>query len=372
MKVFVSAGEVSGDQALASILAGMQAEIPHLELRGLGGDATAARGLEPIAPLEATAVSGVGDVLRSARSLLKARRAAFDCLESRSAGRPGLALLVDYPGINLPLAKRAVSLGIPTYYVAPPQAWIYKDPRAKAAKAARSLRGAAVHVLFPFEQDTFAEAAAQVVYGHFLSEALAPAPAAPRRGLALCPGSRLPALRRNLPAWLEALGGAGVLAEAGPVTVLVPPHLEAAARSLAGGRPGVEIVTDKGRILRETRFAIAFPGTVTLELALAGVPAAVLAALDPLTLALGKRLVKGPWLGLPNLLLGREAFPEWAGAAGGLRPEVASRLWKRLCDVPPEGPASSLEASRSLRDLMGPASGAATAARECLKMLGKS
>ncbi|HLP43221.1 MAG TPA: lipid-A-disaccharide synthase, partial [Fibrobacteria bacterium] len=112
-----------------------------------------------------------------------------------------------------------------------------------------------------------------------------------------------------------------------------------------------------------TRWALAFPGTVTLELALRGIPAAVLAAVDPLTLFAGRRLLRGPWLGLPNLLLGREAFPEWAGRPGALTPAVLAGVWERLrvADGAAEG--------RRLRDLLGPPSGVAVAVAECLKLL---
>lgn len=395
MKIFVSAGEVSGDQALAAILAALLPPLktrhPGLTVVGLGGAAASEQGLSPLVPLVGTAVSGVGDVLAALPRLWRARGAALACLGGgKGSGglpglpghvgrRPDLAILVDYPGLNLRLADRARALGIPVYYVAPPQAWLYRDPVRKAARASRSLQGAVVQALFPFERETFAAAAAKVVSGHFLSEALAAGAAAPAekgKVLGLCPGSRRSALRRNLPVWLSALRGAGALpagsgGEVEGVLLLVPPHLAGEARSLCRTAPGgaghgIEVITDKGRLLRATRWAFAFPGTITLELGLAGVPAAVLAAVDPLTLALGRQALKGPWLGLPNLLLGREAFPEWVGPRSGLTPAVAGALWERLRD-----PARSdgTGAGARLRELMGPADGAAIAATECLKIL---
>lgn len=376
MKIFVSAGEVSGDQALAGILAALRPSLPDMVLCGLGGDESARQGLDPLFPMAQTAVSGIGDVLRSAFTLFRMNRAARLCLESGEGGRPDLAILVDYPGLNLRLARRARQLGIPTYYVAPPQAWAYRDAAARAARASARLAGSVVHVLFPFEKEFFAASASKVVSGHFLAEALAAASGPSRRNLlCLCPGSRLPSLGRNLPAWLKALDSAGIL-PGGPlagglegVSVLVPRHLESEAKSMAGaalgkGKAGIaEIVTDKGRILRESRWAIAFPGTITLELALAGVPAAVIAVVDPLTLALGRRLLRGPWIGLPNLLLGRDAFPEWIGTASALRPAHAALLWSKL------RASGSHGAGKSLRDLMGPATGCEIAAAECLEIL---
>lgn len=394
LRIFVSAGEVSGDQILARILSALRARLAGraVEIRGLGGRESEREGLVPLLPLSRTAVSGVGDVLASAFFLARMRRLALRHLEGAGGRRPDLALLVDYPGLNLGLARRARALGVPVLYVAPPQAWLYRKAREKAAKARRALAGAAVQVLYPFETAIFTggqngegEAGpSSVEYGHFLDESMAIGERR-RAGdgedlLLLCPGSRLPALRRNLPAWLEAFRGAGTPPFATGITaprgaaparaaVLAPPHLEREVRTLAerhsGGRPAPEILVDKAAALGRARWAVAFPGTITLELALAGVPAAVAAALDPLTLAVGRRAVRGPWLGLPNLLLGKEAFPEWAGRPAALG-SAAAGLWERLRKADGQGAAARL------REILGPPRGAGIAAEACLKILEKS
>jgi lipid-A-disaccharide synthase len=397
VRIFVSAGEVSGDQILARILSALRSRLPGatLEICGLGGRESEREGLAPLLPLARTAVSGVGDVLASAVFLARMRRRALRLLEGTGDRRPDLALLVDYPGLNLGLARRARERGIPVVYVAPPQAWLYRKAREKAAKARRALEGAAVVVLYPFETGLFAEGPdgeagpSSAAFGHFLDESMEIGTRRRAGGgedlLLLCPGSRLPALRRNLPAWLGAFRGAGILPAmkertamgiternvCGPAkaAVLAPPHLEGEVRALAersaGEGPVPEILVDKAEALRRARWAVAFPGTITLELALAGVPAAVAAALDPLTLAVGRRAIRGPWLGLPNLLLGTEAFPEWAGRPAGLG-AAAAGLWERLRAA--DGPG----AAARLRELLGPPRGAGIAADACLKILEKS
>jgi lipid-A-disaccharide synthase len=371
VKIFVSAGEVSGDAILGPILAGLRDRFPALESRGLGGEAAARAGLKPLFPISKTALSGVGDVLRAARFCLSMRAGALRALEEM---RPDLALLVDYPGLNLGLARRARELGCPVYYVAPPQAWAYRHPARKLRKAERALAGEAVHVLFPFEASDY-PFAAKVVTGHFLGEG---APSIPRQQLCLCPGSRLPVLRRNLPAWLRALEAAGIL-PGGPeaagleeVSVLVPPHLEDEALSLSEtwrGRFGsLQVTSDKGRALREARWALAFPGTITLELALHGIPAAVAAALDPLTLALGRRLLRETSVGLPNLLLKEKVFPEWTGRKARFGAPEASRLWRGLREKNWNWGALRPR----LAEITGPSNGVETAVRECAGILGES
>jgi lipid-A-disaccharide synthase len=317
-KIFVSAGEVSGDQILAGILSHLRGRYPEMLLCGMGGSASEAWGLKPLFPMERTAFSGAWDVLRNLRFALSmyARAAA----EMRRF-QPDLVLLVDYPGLNLRLARLARSLGVPVLFVAPPQAWAYKKPARKLRRAREALQGAAVHVLFPFEKPWYQEAAASISVGHFLG---APVSRGPDAGLVLlCPGSRLPVLRRNLPIWLGLLHRT---AAGSRYAVLVPPHLEEEAKGLvsafAKAQVGpealtVEVRTDKAVLLAEAAGAMAFPGTVTLELALARVPTLVLAIVDRLTLALGRRVLGHSRLALPNLILEEEFFPEWVGTAPG-------------------------------------------------------
>lgn len=318
LKIFVSAGEVSGDQILSGILARLRDRFPDMQLRGLGGSASEAWGLKPLFPMERTAFSGAWDVLRNLRFALGmyARAAA----EMRRF-KPDLALLVDYPGLNLRLARLARSLGVPVLFVAPPQAWAYRKPARKLRRAREALQGAAVHVLFPFEKPWYQQAAASVSVGHFLG---APVSRRPDTGLILlCPGSRLPVLRRNLPAWLGLLRQASAGSR---YAVLVPPHLEEEAKrvlsAFANAHGGleslsVEVRTDKAVLFAEAAGAMAFPGTVTLELALAQVSTLVLAIVDPFTLALGRRVLGHSRLALPNLILEEEFFPEWVGTAPG-------------------------------------------------------
>jgi hypothetical protein len=204
--------------------------------------------------------------------------------------------------------------------------------------------------------------------------------------IALCPGSRLPVLRRNLPAWLRLLDAAGLGPDT-PLAVAVPPFLAAEAVRLArkhaperwakGGAakaadgagsatPGLQVRTDVERVLAEAPRALAFPGTITLELAWHRVPTLVLALVDPLTYALGRRLLAGRRLALPNLILGEELFPEWAGTSSGPEPAVFRALWEGL-------PASGeMDWERRLEDLnarLGPGDGARVAAEACLGIL---
>ena len=397
MKLFVCAGEVSGDAILAQILARLRSLYPDLVLEGFGGEASARQGLVSRLPLDKMAFNGVWDVLGRAFFCLGMLR-----LARRSLARfgPDLVLLVDYPGLNLRLAALARKLAIPVYYVAPPQIWVYRKPGVRLAGLGRALGGATLHVVFPFEAPPLRALGGRVVIGHFLAPPATPpnpgfqtpglvsgtpgSELTQRHLLCLCPGSRRPVLRRNLPAWLAALAEAGILArtdsrdartgsrDAGSqgnleLKVLVPAHLQEETLGLVRGF-SVEVTCDKRAVLAQSRWAIAFPGTITLELALQGIPMLVLALVDALTLAVGKRALASGRLGLPSLLLGETIFPEWVGPPGAFHAGDLLPLWERLRDGVWDFP----KLLPRWQNAIGPGSGADLAAGECLRILEKT
>lgn len=362
-RVFVSAGEVSGDKILGDILRLLRHRFPDMELLGLGGAAAEASGLVPMFPIGRTAFSGAWDVARNAVFALRMHARARSAMVRF---RPDLVLLVDYPGLNLRLARHARRCGLAVVFVAPPQAWVYRDPAKKARRAAAYLAGCRIHVLFPFEAPYYAETATRLTKGHFLDPS--PPAASDKGALCLCPSSRASVLRRNLPVWLGLLEAAGSLRGKEEVIVLVPEHLAGTARKTVRDRgmgERVQVRSDKAETLVRTGRAIAFPGTVTLELALYGVPTLVLAVLDPLTLALGRRVLGGSRLALPNLLLGRDLFPEWAGAFPG--PSLG--LFREMETKRDDRNAWS-EGLERLEHRIGPGNGAETAFHACLEALG--
>jgi len=368
LRVFVSAGEASGDAILGKTLARLRAESPDLELAGLGGPRAEAEGLKPLFPISRTAFNGAGDAM--VRGLF-ALRLWFAAARTMRDFRPDLALLVDYPGLNLRLARLARSLGIPVHYIAPPQTWAYRHPARKLRKARTALAGCSVQALYAFEAEAWRVPGLAVTQGHFQDTVT---PVLTKDGpIALCPGSRLPVLKRNLPAWLRLLDAAGLPQDA-PLDVIVPPFLEEKAGRLvrrhAAGRAAshLRVRCDAAAALARAPRALAFPGTITLELARNRVPTLVLALLDPLTYSLGKRLLAGRSLALPNLILGETIFPEWAGPLPGPDAEVFRSLWDGLRDgsVPSlawEGRLAFLEAR------LGRGDGASVAVAACLETL---
>jgi lipid-A-disaccharide synthase len=375
MKIFVSAGEVSGDTMLGSLLDRIKISYPELQLAGLGGSKAVSHGLKPLFPLAQTAVSGGWDVLRSAFFLLHMYRKAVANMQSFG---PNLVILVDYPGLNLRLAQRARKLGIPVFFLVPPQAWAYRNAKGRTNRTIQALAGCSIHVLFPFEVSAFSGEIHSVSQGHFFVTSMSKVTREKRadRRILLCPGSRLPVLRRNLPLWLDRLERSGFFedpnGEVEPkLGVLVPDYLESeVARCLLAFRSGklmksFRIWTDKEAAMSAHDLALAFPGTITLELALHRIPTLVLAVLDPLTLAIGKRVLKTHYLALPNLLLSANIFPEWVGTRAALRKNNFTVLWQGLQNWNQDWG----EIQSRLLAALGHGNGAEMAAQECFRLL---
>lgn len=325
MKVFIGAGEPSGDRIAAAILAALKNRHGEMTLCGFGGPLCAAQGLSSSYPLDALAVNGLGDVLKRGVFLARARAAL---LRELAAARPDVVLLVDYPGMNVTLARRARRLGTPVHYVAPPQLWAYKNPVRRLGRLRRALDGASLQVLFPFEAASWPDWRPPLAQGHFFSF---PAfETAWERGgarLLLCPGSRRGVMHRNLPLWLARVHAFFGTLEG--VDILVPENLAAEARGLLARAllpareteattrdaetPGARVLTDKREAFARAGAAIAMPGTVTLELFLERIPTRIWAILDPLTLWAGRRALRGPRLALPSAIAGAPLMPEWVG-----------------------------------------------------------
>jgi len=365
LRVFAGAGEASGDRILAAVIRELRARRPDLALAGFGGPFAAREGLTSPYPLRDLAVNGIGDVLRRGAFLLRARARLLRELE---AFEPDAVLLVDYPGMNIPLARAARRAGVPVLYIAPPQLWAYRNPARRLARLRRRLPGVHLQVLFPFETASFPGWNPPPAQGHFF-----PQPAfesARERGgtrLLLCAGSRRGVLRRNLPLWLSRVRGFFGTLEG--VEVLVPDYLVDDARAICGDDP--TITTDRAAAFARAGAAIAFPGTVTLELFLARVPTRVWGVIDPLTYLVARRVLRGPSDGriaLPNVIAQEVVLPEWIGTAADFRrapPEIPARRedWN---------PGATPEAVHAVWTAMGSGEGPRRAAETLSALTGRA
>jgi len=334
--ILILAGEPSGDLHAARVAEVLTTTLPGARLVGLGGPRMAAAGVELLAGLDQLAVMGFVEVLSRLRFFWRLERRLEALLRS---GAVDLLLLVDYPGLNLRMARRAHDLGVPVLYYISPQVWAWKPHRSRnlARDADR------VAVILPFEAPLLEKAGARVSFvGHPLldgedeptdREAFAREsgldPARPI--LALFPGSREQEIDRHLDLFVAA---SRRLREARPelqVAVArsdnIPPE--------RFGNSGVTIVTDARSLLHHATAALVKSGTTTLEAALAGVPFVTVYRTHPLTFALARRLVRVEHIALANLVAGQRVVPEVL--QGDATPErLAAELLPLLSGDAPE------------------------------------
>jgi lipid-A-disaccharide synthase len=335
--LLVVAGEASGDQHAARLIAELGRVVPGLTLFGLGGDELRAQGLEAVAHSAEISVVGLTEVLKVLR---RARQIFCALVETAERRRPRLAILVDFPEFNLRLAKKLKSLGIPVVYYISPQVWAWRRGRVRsiARVVDRML------VLFQFEADFYRRHEVDVVHvGHPLvdevpalaqvwdREADSPGP----YRVALLPGSRASEVEALLPVLLAA---AARLARDLPVEVrlirapTVASFVLDEAIALAG--IPVEVVTEnRFAAVADSHVALCASGTATLEVGLLGTPQVVVYRLSRWTYLLGRLLVRLHDISLVNLVLGRRVVPELIQSAAN--PErIAAEAARLVTDRP--------------------------------------
>jgi len=283
MRVFLSAGEPSGDHHAALLARALRERCPDVECLGLGGPQMAAEGVDLVADMTKLAVMWFLRVILSIHRFVDlARRAERSFLDHR----PDVCVLVDFPGFHWWLAWRAKRHGIPVVFYCPPQIWAWASWRKE------KMRRLVDHVLapLPFEHDWFtAEGIASTLVGHpFFDEEAhalprATEPHAPSgRGplVLLLPGSRGQEISANLPSLLR---GGETVARRVPgarfvVAVLHERHAEVVREMIAGaGGSAVEIVAGRTRaLMAEASCAMAVSGSVSLELLAARLPAVII------------------------------------------------------------------------------------------------
>lgn len=311
MRVLLVAGEASGDLHGANLLQALREEHPTVEAFGIGGDRLESAGLECIARIEELSLMGFAEVVRELpRVIAMARRVRREALRRR----PAVAVLIDAPDFNLPLASRLHRVGIPVVLYVSPQVWAWRSGRVRRIR--RDV--ARVLCILPFEQEYFGGHRVDAEYvGHPLVDELFPLmqapPAREPSTLALLPGSRWHEVSSLLPPMVQA---AEILHASEPnlkVRVLVAPGL-ARDRLSSLVEPCVLplewVSEDRHRVLAGASVALVASGTATLECALLAVPMVVGYRVHPLTFFLARRLVRVPFIGLANLVAGRAVAPE--------------------------------------------------------------
>ena len=321
LRIAMVAGEASSDLLASHLIKALQRHLPDAEFFGIGGPKMQAVGFKALWPAEKLAVHGYVDAIKNYRELSGIRSSLLGLLKKDP---PAAFIGVDAPDFSLWLEKRLKDRGIPAIHFVSPSIWAWRRGRLKGIARAVS------HMLclFPFEPELYRAAGVPVSYvGHPLADVfpLVPNRAAMRETLQISPGGPvfafLPGSRqsevRNLADTYIATAAA--LHERHPgARFLVPlatretrllfeealrrhAHLDLPIRILFGHAVEAMIAAD---------VVLVASGTATLEAALLKRPMVITYKIGKWSYRLMRRLAYLPWVGLPNVLAGREVVPE--------------------------------------------------------------
>ena len=310
MNYYIIAGEASGDLHAANLIKSLKKEDPNTSIRAWGGDLMKAQGASIVKHYRDLAFMGFWEVAKNIRTIFKNIRF---CKEDILAFQPDAIILVDYPGFNLRIAKWAKSQKIPVHYYISPQVWAWKENRVTLMKKVIDY----LYVILPFEKAFFEDKHQLDVdfVGHPLLDEVARFDAGnieafrathslPKNKpiVALLPGSRTQEVSKmvrimsdtakEFPDYCFVIGAA--------------PHLN----ELLFENLGLHIVkNDTYTLLSHAHAALVTSGTATLETALFEVPQIVCYKTSALSYAIGKQVVKLPYISLVNLILDHMAVP---------------------------------------------------------------
>lgn len=363
-RLYILTGEPSGDAHAAAVVRELRAMRPDIAVRGMGGDALAAQGMELVEHVRNTSIMGFAEVFRKLgfiRNLMA--RVKADILEFQ----PERILIVDYPGFNLRMATWAREQGFGVDMYIGPQVWAWKKRRIHRME--RDLDR--LHVILPFEAEHYRDVDLDVVYvGHPLADAPKDMDNAAKEGpwrnqigvpegariLALLPGSRGQEIERMLP----CLGQTAT-----HFPDLYPIVAGAPGRGPEDYPTGLPVVFgETHNLYRFAEAGIITSGTATLEAALSGLPQVVAYRTSPLTYALARMFTKVKFISLVNLVLNREAVPE--RIQGACTPEELVRTLKRV--LSPQGRMAQKAAHAELKKTLKGQGTAHQVARSLLRL----
>ena len=315
-RVFISAGEPSGDRIGAAFIRAFRSICPGATFIGIGGREMQEEGQEVMSDLTGHAAMWF---LKSLLLVPRMARLLRECRGVLDRERPDAVIVIDYPGFHFYLMREAKRRKIPSIYYVTPQIWAYNPYRA--IKMRKTVDQALV--VLPFEEAFLQERGIPTKYvGHPLmddlraewGEELPPADANPPAVLGVLPGSREQEVVASMPHVVRA---AKRIQEKDPdVRIMasasrpdLKPRIEAALRPT--GIPIEVLDGQTGRVLRSSRLALVTSGTTTLEGVFHTTPMLVLYRIPAISYWASRPWRLVPHIALPNLLAGREVVPEY-------------------------------------------------------------
>jgi lipid-A-disaccharide synthase len=313
-QILLSAGEASGDMYAAGLAAALEART-GAAIFGMGGDQMRRAGVDVITDYSEVSVLGITEILSHLPQLVRAMRHLVDAARER---RPELAIVTDFPGFHLRLARKLKPLGVRNVYYICPQFWAWRPWRVRIVRR----RFALALCIFPFEEKFFGDAGVPVKFiGHPLVGRVAPTLSkadffASRRLdpllplVTILPGSRRSELARHVSILREACVKIHSALPVQFVVAAAPGRSEALKNSWPAELKLSIVEGETYDALAHADVSIVSSGTATIEAALLDAPMVAVYRVAPLTALLAKPLVRTKHFAMVNLIAGREVIPE--------------------------------------------------------------
>lgn len=320
LKIALVAGEASGDILGAGLMAALRSQYPQVEFIGVGGPLMAAQGLQSYFPMERLAIMGLVEVVGRLPELLARRKRLIATLKEQ---QPDVFIGIDAPDFNLNIELALRKVGIKTVHYVSPSVWAWRQKRVFKIRQACDL----MLTLLPFEAQFYQTHQVPVRFvGHPLADSVAmdndPLPAREQLGLpsdaqvvALLPGSRGAEVAKLGALFIET--ACYLLTEKPHLRFIIPAANQARHAQLAAllaERPNLPIQILDGQsqtALQACDAVLIASGTATLEAMLFKKPMVVAYKLAPVSHWLLKKMVKSPYISLPNLLAAEMLVPEF-------------------------------------------------------------
>lgn len=337
MKIYIIAGESSGDLLASHIMHALNAQSTQpLSFHGVGGEAMQEAGLDTsLFPMSDVSVMGFLEVLPAIpRVLNRINRVVNDIIQKQ----PDVIITVDAPDFSTRIIKKLpASLKAKKVHVVAPSVWAYRENRAqKFAKLYDHLL-----CLLPFEPSYFTKVGLSASFmGHpVVEQSSGPAFEEASRVLGydvknpvflMLPGSRMGEVKRLMPIYFNVMKHIHARLPHAHFAVIAPKHVMPYLKEFKHDKLGFFSLDDKQSLFSRSNVALAKSGTVTLELAQAQVPMVVTYKVSALSAYLARRWLKVKYVTLVNILLNREAIPEYLQESA--TPEVLSTALVHLHD----------------------------------------
>jgi len=315
-KILILAGEASGDLHASALVSSLNNLNSELQFSGIAGNNMINSGVNALFNIKEMSFLGFIEVIKHLPFILKVEKTIIEHVKLNNIK---FAILVDYPGFNLRIAKKLKALGVKIAFYISPQIWAWHQNRIKKIKN----RIDKILVVFPFEKQFYQNSGVQVDYvGHPLVERIEEFNFKTKEKLfsdlkinkeilLILPGSRKHEIEKNIS---ELMKTADIVSKKNNLQTVIACSDNFDEEYLKQFIHDVNVKIVKGNtynLLKNSKFGIIKSGTSTLEATIIGLPFVVVYSTNKLTYQLGKRLVKIKFIAMPNIIAGKSVVREF-------------------------------------------------------------